>query len=403
MSGTRERAGISPVRAIALVARREFLTQVSKKSFVISNAIILIAIVGGIFAVSLLSGRDDDDRAKVGLVGDQSLSASLIATGDAAGNPVEVTEIPDEQTARTQVESGDLDVALLPGTGNGVTAITESEIDAALRVVLDGAVAAQAQSAALAAQGVDAAQLSATVADAVVTVESIDPPDPDRGQRIALSTAVVFLLYMQIMVFGMYVAMGVVEEKSSRVVELLLSTLRPLQLLWGKVIGIGAVGLSQLTAYGVAGVGTGVATGVLTLGGTAWGTLAGTLGWFVLGFAFFAVLYAATGSMVSRQEDVNSTAMPLTVLVMAMFFSAFTAVQDPDGTLSNVLSWIPPFSAILMPLRIAAGVASAAQIAGTIALMAVVTIAMSALAARIYKRSILRMGATVSWREALAR
>lgn len=398
-----ERTGLNPTRAIALVARREFLTQVQKKSFLVSNVIVLIAIIGGIVAASIFSGMDDDSRSKVGLVGDQSLSAALVATGDAAGNPVEVTEIGDEQTARTQVENGDLDVAVVPGTGGAVTAITKSEIDSSLRVVLDGAVAAQAQSAALAAQGVDAAQLAESTESAVVTVDAIDPPDPERGQRIALSTAVVILLYMQILAFGMYVAMGVVEEKSSRVVELLLSTLRPLQLLWGKVIGIGAVGLAQLTVYGVVGVGAGVATGVLTLGGTAWGTLVGTLGWFILGFAFFAVLYAATGSMVSRQEDVNSTAMPLTILIMAMFFAAFSAVQNPEGTLSNVLSWIPPFSAILMPLRIAAGVASVTQIVATVVLMLVVTIAMSAVAARIYQRSILRMGKTVSWREALAR
>lgn len=112
---------------------------------------------------------------------------------------------------------------------------------------------------------------------------------------------------MQILLFGMYVAMGVVEEKSSRVVELLLSTLRPLQLLWGKIIGIGAVGLLQLAAYGVVGVGAALATDTLTITGTALGVFASTLGWFVLGFAFFAVLYAAAGSMVSRQEDVNST------------------------------------------------------------------------------------------------
>ncbi|PTR28662.1 ABC-2 type transport system permease protein [Rhodococcus sp. OK519] len=398
-----DRSGLSPARAIALVARREFLTQVQKKSFVVSNVIVLIAIIGGIVAASIFSGSDDDSRSKVGLVGDQSLSAALTSTGDAAGNPVEVIEVGDEKAARSQVENGDLDVAVVPGTGGSVTAITESEIDAPLRVVLDGAVAVQAQTAALAAQGVDAAQLAESTKSAVVTVDAIDPPDPERGQRIALSTAVVILLYMQILAFGMYVAMGVVEEKSSRVVELLLSTLRPLQLLWGKVIGIGAVGLAQLTVYGVVGVGAGVATGVLTLGGTAWGTLVGTLGWFVLGFAFFAVLYAATGSMVSRQEDVNSTAMPLTILIMAMFFAAFSAVQNPEGTLSNVLSWIPPFSAILMPLRIAAGVASGAQIAATVVLMLVVTIAMSAVAARIYQRSILRMGKTVSWREALAR
>jgi len=395
-------APLSPARAIGLVARREFLTQVAKKSFVISNVIILLAIVGGIVAYSLFSGGDDE-RATVGLVGDQSLAPALVATGDAVGTPVDVVPAADEQAARDEVGSGDLDVALIPGTDGSVTAVTESEIGSGLRTVIDAAVVQQAQAGALAAQGVDPAQLAEATGRAVVTVDALDPPDPEKGQRVALSIAVVVLLYMQIMMFGMYVAMGVVEEKSSRVVELLLSTLRPLQLLWGKVIGIGAVGLVQLTAYGVVGVAAGLATGVLTVTGTAIGVLAGTLGWFVFGFAFFAVLYAAAGSMVSRQEDVNATASPLMVLIVIMFFSAFSSVSNPDGTLSNVLSWIPPFSAILMPLRIAAGVASPVQVVVTVALMLAVTAALSVLAAKIYQRSILRIGKVVSWREALGR
>ncbi|MDT2010166.1 ABC transporter permease [Rhodococcus opacus] len=395
-------APLSPARAIGLVARREFLTQVAKKSFVISNVIILLAIVGGIVAYSLFSGGDDE-RATIGLVGDQSLAPALVATGDAVGTPVDVVAAVDEQAARDQVGNGDLDVALVPGADGSVTAVTESELDSGLRTVIDAAVMQQAQAGALAAQGVNPAQLAETTGRAVVTVDALDPPDPEKGQRVALSIAVVVLLYMQIMMFGMYVAMGVVEEKSSRVVELLLSTLRPLQLLWGKVIGIGAVGLVQLTAYGVAGVAAGLATGVLTVTGTALGVLAGTLGWFVLGFAFFAVLYAAAGSMVSRQEDVNATASPLMVLIVIMFFSAFSSVSNPDGTLSNVLSWIPPFSAILMPLRIAAGVASPVQVVVTIGLMLAVTAALSVLAAKIYQRSILRIGKVVSWKEALGR
>ncbi|MFD7009116.1 MULTISPECIES: ABC transporter permease [Rhodococcus] len=395
-------APLSPARAIGLVARREFLTQVAKKSFVISNVIILLAIVGGIVAYSLFSGGDDE-RATIGLVGDQSLAPALVATGDAVGTPVDVVPTTDEQAARDEVENGDLDVALIPGIDGSVTAVTESEIGSGLRTVIDAAVLQQAQAGALAAQGVDPAQLAEATGRAVVTVDALDPPDPEKGQRVALSIAVVVLLYMQIMMFGMYVAMGVVEEKSSRVVELLLSTLRPLQLLWGKVIGIGAVGLVQLTAYGVAGVAAGLATGVLTVTGTAIGVLAGTLGWFVLGFAFFAVLYAAAGSMVSRQEDVNATASPLMVLIVIMFFSAFSSVSNPDGTLSNVLSWIPPFSAILMPLRIAAGVASPVQVVVTVALMLAVTAALSVLAAKIYQRSILRIGKVVSWKEALGR
>ncbi|QZS54319.1 ABC transporter permease [Rhodococcus opacus] len=395
-------APLSPARAIGLVARREFLTQVAKKSFVISNVIILLAIVGGIVAYSLFSGGDAE-RATIGLVGDQSLAPALVATGDAVGTPVDVVPSTDEQAARDEVGNGDLDVALIPGTDGSVTAVTESEIGSGLRTVIDAAVVQQAQAGALAAQGVDPAQLAEATGRAVVTVDALDPPDPEKGQRVALSIAVVVLLYMQIMMFGMYVAMGVVEEKSSRVVELLLSTLRPLQLLWGKVIGIGAVGLVQLTAYGVVGVAAGLATGVLTVTGTAIGVLAGTLGWFVLGFAFFAVLYAAAGSMVSRQEDVNATASPLMVLIVIMFFSAFSSVSNPDGTLSNVLSWIPPFSAILMPLRIAAGVASPVQVVVTVALMLAVTAALSVLAAKIYQRSILRIGKVVSWKEALGR
>lgn len=389
-------------RAITLVARREFRTQVGKRSFLISNLITLIVIVGGIVAYSLFSGGGES-ASRIGLVGDQSIAATIEAVGDGASTPIDVEQVSDADAARDSVSSGDLDAALVPAAGDAYTAITESELDATLQAVLQTAVTEQAHADALRADGVDPARIAAQTAGAVVTVDAINPPDPERGQRVALSTVAVILLYGQILMFGMYVAMGVVEEKSSRVVELLLSTLRPLQLLWGKIIGIGAVGLAQLAVYGVVGVAAGLATGVLTVTGAALGTLVGALGWFVLGYLFFAVLYAAGGSLVSRQEDVSSTTTPLTILIMAMFFSAIFSINNPDSALIGVLSWVPPFSAILMPLRIAAGVASPLQIIGTIVLMVVTTAVLAAGAARVYQRSILRVGRTVSWREALAR
>ena len=394
---------VSSSRAIGLIAKREFTVQVMKKSFVISNVIILAVIIGGIIAYSIFSGGDDEDRDVVGIVGDQSIASVISATGETVGNPVEIREISDAGAARSDVESGDVAVALVPGDAGAYTAITDSELTGALRAVVEGSVSSQATDAALAEQGVDRASLAAAAENAVVTVEAIDPPDPEAGQRVALSLAAVFILYAQIIGFGMYVAMGVVEEKSSRVVELLLSTVKPLQLLWGKIIGIGAVGILQLALYGAAGVGAGLATGTLTVTGTALSVFAGTLGWFVLGFAFFAVLYAAGGSMVSRQEDVNSTTMPLLLLIMAMFFAAFYSVGDPESTLSNVLSWIPPFSAVMMPLRIAAGVAPIYQIVGTALIMAATTAGLAVIAAKIYQRSILRIGKTVTWKEAFAR
>ena len=390
--------------AVSLIAKREFTVQVMKKSFVISNVIILAVIVGGIIAFSIFSGSGDEERDVIGVAGDQSIAAVLEATGDAVGSPVEVRDVADAAAARSGVESGDLDVALVPdGNAGAYTAVTESDLTGTLRAVVEGSVATQATNAALAQQGVDQNELGAATSAATVTVDAIDPPDPEAGQRTALAITAVALLYFQIIGFGMYVAMGVVEEKSSRVVELLLSTVRPLQLLWGKILGIGAVGILQLALYGIAGVGAGLGTGTLTITGAAVSVFVGTLFWFVLGFAFFAVLYAAGGSMVSRQEDVNSTTMPLLILILAMFYAAFYSISDPESTLANTLSWIPPFSAIMMPLRIAAGVTSPVQIVGSAVLMVITTAILAMGAAKIYQRSILRIGKTVSWKEAFAR
>ncbi|MEE2035257.1 ABC transporter permease, partial [Rhodococcus chondri] len=323
-------APLTTPRAIGLVARREFVTQVRKKSFLISNAIVLAAIVVGIVATSIFSGGNDE-RPTVGIVGASSLSTTLGSLGDATGMPLDISELPDADTGREQVKAGDLDVALIPGTDESIVAVTESDLDTELKALIDAAAVQEAQSAALVSRGVDPAAIAAETSRARVVVEALDAPDPEQGQRVILSIVAVILLYMQILLFGTYVAMGVVEEKSSRVVELLLSTLRPLQLLWGKIFGIGAVGLLQLTAYGVVGVGASLATGTLTITGTAIGVLAGTIGWFVLGFAFFAVLYAAAGSMVSRQEDVNSTSGPLMMIILVMFFAAFSSVDDPEA------------------------------------------------------------------------
>lgn len=389
-------------RAVALVTGRELSTRMRNKVFILSNVVLLALIVGGIVLASVL--RDSGDPVRVGVVGQaQSLSGPLTTNGEALETPVTAVPVADEQSARTQVSAGDLPVALVAGSGGGYTAITDREVPVELRAVLDSAVRQQAVEAALAAQGVDPGELAAATTGAVVTVDALDPPDPDSAQRTALAYVSVLLLYFQLLTTGISVATGVVEEKTSRVVELLLSTIKPLHLLTGKVLGIGLVGLVQLAAYGVAGLAAALGTGLITVTTTAVGVFAGTLGWYVLGFAFLAVLYAAAGSLVSRQEEVSGTTAPLTILVIGMFLVAQTSVQDPGGTLSSIMSWIPPFSAILMPLRIAAGVTGPAQVVVTVMLMLATTSLLALLAAKIYRRSVLRTGTRVSWKQALGR
>lgn len=396
-------AGQPTARAVRLVAEREVRTQIVSKAFLISNGLILAVIVGGIVVASILTGRSDEP-AEVGLVGDApALSQTLVASGEALGTEVRVMPVGDESTARSQVSAGRLEVALVGRPGGGYTAIVDKRLPAALRPVLDVAIRQVGADAALRTRGVDPAGVAAEVDRASVTVRPLNPPDPDSDQRTGLAYFSVLLLYAQLLVNGIAVASGVVEEKTSRVVELLLSTIRPLQLLTGKIVGIGLIGLAQLAAYALTALVAGAVTGLITVTGAAVTAFVGTLGWFVLGFAFFAVLYAAAASLVTRQEEVASATAPLTVLVLAMFFVAQGSVQDPDGTLSSAMSWIPPFSAILMPLRIASGVTGPVQVVGTVVLMVVVTLGLAVVAARVYERSVLRTGTRVSWQEALGR
>ena len=200
---------------------------------------------------------------------------------------------------------------------------------------------------------------------------------------------------------GTMVAVGVVEEKTSRVVELLLATIKPLHLMWGKVIGIGAVVLTQVVLLGATAVIAGTATGILTVPGAAVSMFAASLAWFVLGFLFFASLYAASGAIVSRQEELSSSSAPLTVLSLAVLYSGIFGVQALDSTIIETLSWIPPFSAALMPIRIATGDTDVVQIVVTFLLMALATAAATWVTARIYQRSILRTGSRMSWGEVL--
>ncbi|MFE7203719.1 ABC transporter permease [Pseudonocardia alni] len=387
-------------RAVALVARREFRVQVHKRSFWISNAIMVLVIVGGMVAYAVF-GSGGDDRPTVGVAGDASLAAAVTTAGERLGLPVEVREVPSAAAGRDAVAAGDLDVALTADGPAGAVAVVDSDVPSATRAVLDAALADRATAAALATVGLTPAELAAATPPAGLTVDALDPADPEAGQRTALSFAVLIVMFMQIVGFGLTVAMGVVEEKSSRVVELLLSTIRPLHLLWGKVLGIGAVGLVQLLLYGVVGIGAGIATGLLTITGTALGVFGAALGWFVLGYAFFAVLYAAAGSLVSRQEDVNTTTGPLMMLLFAMYGVSFWFLGSPDSAVLGVLSWIPPFPAMLMPLMIADGSATAGHVAGSALVMLVALVLLAKAGARVYERSVLRIGATVPWREAL--
>ena len=390
--------GAGTMASIWLIARREIATRAKTKSFIISTvALMLVIVIGLVLWKAFSGGGEDPDR--IGVVGgSSSLSSTIEQLGKATNTPVSVVSLPDAGQARAQVSDGSVDAAVVVNQYGAYTLLSDKGLSGDLNGVLRASIQQVTLTTGLADRGVDAATLPAPA----VSVQQLQPDKPEAGQRITIALVGALLLITAIMMGGNMIAVGVVEEKTSRIVELLLACVKPLHLMWGKILGIGIVALGQVLILGATALIAGAATGMLTLTGTAVGMFAATIVWFLLGFLFFATLYAAAGALVSRQEELGSTIMPLTILSMAVMYAGIFGIQAMDSTIIKTLTWIPPFSAVLMPMRIATGDTNVVQIIITLVLMIAVCAVATAIAARIYERSILRTGSRVKWTEALS-
>jgi ABC-2 type transport system permease protein len=290
-----------------------------------------------------------------------------------------VALVPRRGRRQQAVLDGDVDAVLV----NGTKVLTDGEIGDELGVLLQSV----NREAKLGAAGVSIPPLQ---------MVSVGADTRYQAARTGLAVVLVIVLFMMLIGQAMMVAMGVVEEKGSRIVEILLATLRPWQLLGGKILGLGVLGLINLVTILVVGLSGAMASGVASdfPPGIA-GMVAGVLVWFVLGYAFFATLSAAFASLVSRQEEVNSVMTPLTMLIMVTYFVAFYVTSDPTGTLATVLSYVPPFSSMIMPVRMAATEVLLWQVALSMAAMAAAVLAALAFGAKVYQRAVLRTGARV--------
>jgi ABC-2 type transport system permease protein len=229
---------------------------------------------------------------------------------------------------------------------------------------------------------------------------SLEPATKEQTARADLGRIGVVLLFMAIAFYCAFVLTGVVEEKSSRVVEVLLSRLRPTELLAGKIFGIGLVGLAQLAVVMTAGlVALRFADNTLAPE-TAPSTLAWIVFWFILGYAFYSVLYATAGSLVSRQEETQSLQLPMTGLLFVAYILAFIATESPDGAVALVGSLFPATAPMVMIVRIALGGVPGWQIVASVTLTVAAVYGLVQAAGRIYAGGVLRFGGRVRLREA---
>ena len=393
--GTRQRTtptnGPGSSQLVRLVAAREISTRLRDKNFIVGVVLTVLLLVGIMaFQVAMSSGSDE---GRIGIVGDATeLGPAIAAQGEAVGVDVAIVEFDDEAAARAAVEAEEVDGALL-AAGPAPELIVQDR-DSTMEAVVNGAVGGVAVAQQLAEAGVD---LSAVPE---VEVTALAGDDGDQEQVLVAIIGIV-LLYGLLIMFGQFIAQGVVEEKASRVVELLLATMRPWQLLAGKIIGLGVLGLAQIVLIGLIGVGGVLAFDLVAVPGDLIGTVVSVVLWFVLGYAFYAAVFAVGASLVSRQEDLGTVTTPMMVLLVGGFFIGIQAASDPDGTLAAVTSFVPGLSPLVMPVRQAAGDVAMWEIALSIVLMVVAIVAAVRIGGRVYAGALLRTSGKTKLRDAL--
>lgn len=382
-----------------LVAARDFTVRLRDKGFVISTAITLTVLSTLILLGAY--GGDDTPSFDLGLTGRDpgALDVTVAALSDVAerrGVAIEVRFWDDADAAEAAVRSGRLDAILsqdgvLLGETSVPLDLTQVVLEAFERARLTGA---------LDDAGVPPSQIEGLLDQPDVEVRTLEPQDPNRDQNAGIAFVAVLLAYGQLFGYGVWVATGVIEEKASRVVEILLSTIRPWQLLAGKIAGIGLLGIVQLVFIATFAIVLSLVTGALELPGAAVGVAFVVLAWFVMGFAFYAGLFAVSGSLVSRMEELQNALVPINLIIFVSFFISIGALGDPDSRLAIVASVLPFSAALAMPVRIALGSATPPQIALSIALLVAGTVLLVPLSARIYSGSVLKTGTRVKLRDA---
>jgi ABC-2 type transport system permease protein len=370
-----------------IVGRREFVERARDRGFVISTAITLAILVGFIVVTALLDRGTSFD---LGVVGEDSrpVGRDVSLAGAALDVEIRVRVLPDAAAAEQAILNGEVDAAVV----DAETIMVKSESPTQLVSLIQAASLRQRARAALQAEGLTGEEVDAALAQRPLPVDALEPRDARRRENAAVAFVGVLALYGQLFAYGYWVAAGVVEEKASRVIEVLIATIRPSELLRGKIFGIGFLGLAQLLLIGIVGLGTSIAVGRLEFPSGALATVGLVLFWFVLGFFFYAGLFAVAGSIVSRQEDLQTTMTPLTILIVGSFFIGISATGNPDSTLATVASLLPFSSPLVMPTRIVLGEASAFEIVLSVAISIASTAALIPVATRIYSRALLQPG-----------
>ncbi|WP_288873487.1 ABC transporter permease [uncultured Corynebacterium sp.] len=392
----------SPMHTITTTAKREVQILLLKKGVIVTLVIMLLVMFGMIGFGTWMKNKDDAEAEAGGpAIAAVGIEEQLL---DDAG--YDARTATDRTEAEQLVRDGDVQAALIV-EGDTWEVLADGSPSTTILTGLDALSQQQARAETLSTLGISPADYEAASPQInVVPVDINDTEGDDTAQQLTrlLTTFFALIIVMfTVITFAAQVGSRVTEEKSSRVVELILASVRPLDFLAGKLLGTVIFGfLATAMLLAVGGIGLKV-SGLIDDVEVDWSVLPILLVAWLLSMLFFGGLYAAAGAMVQRTEDLQSTQMPILILLMACVYISSFGWSNTDSTFMQVMSWIPPFSIFSAPLTYAAGDFTAIQLAASLALAAVTTVLVVWGAARIYKRTILNNGSVTKWSQVLRR
>jgi len=388
-------------RDIRIVAMREIVERSRSTVFRVAMIGMAALVAGGIVLLSLLGGPTEAISIGLGGTTIEGIEADIVAVGSALDEEVMVIAYESVADATDAVREGTVDVALVESS----TIVSKSGPSTSETVILSTAVNVAARRVVGESLGLSNDQITAIVQPVNLESVELDESDPDEDAKSLVAYAGGLLLFVTIMMFGQFVAYGIVEEKQNRVVEVLLSRIDSTSLLTGKVIGIGLLGLMQVAVIVGAAV---IAISVVPTDGLAEvdlsvigiGAYLSLLVWYVLGFLMFSFVYAAFGATVSRLEDLQSVAFVPVILIVPAYLIVTLSLGGNITALTRIASFVPFWAPIVMPLRIVSGDAQAWEVALSISIVLVTIWLIVRFASRVYRGAALRTGAKVKLSEA---
>jgi ABC-2 type transport system permease protein len=374
---------VSARQAIKLVAWREIQERLHSRIFIVTTVLMLL-LVGGSTALNGALSKQQTYHVAVVTPAPHRLEAELRRAAKPFDANVRLQTVASPAAGREQLQAKKVDAVVL--LANDRLAF-RSNVDTKLAAVVDTAVRSVRNHFPAAPE---------------LTAVTLQPPDKQTSDA---ATAVAYigslLLLTTLAIYGQWVLTGVVEEKSNRVVELILATVRPRHLMAGKVIGIGLLGLGQIALIG--GLSSILlAAGVFDAPAALGGNLALIIPWFALGFALYAVAYAAAGALASRQQDANSAGTAVTYTLVGAYFLGYIALSsNTNGLLANLLTIFPITAPLVLPARsILVGVPLWQHALAVVLVLATIYLLVR-LAGRIYAQGLLRSGPRIDLRTAL--